>query len=174
MIFVRSIIYITKYEKYKKERQITMMFKQTRDILTVLQQQYAQIIDYFDCLEDKTDRQRILQLLELEKKRHNEIREIIGRYKREEYKAILETWIQFSAEGSLDKELEKFQIRPDFSIEEVMNVSVALDNWLEDMLKDLIDKSPSTRARELFDSLLEVMVQEKKQLSTDYALANDL
>ena len=151
-----------------------MMFKQTRDILTVLQQQYAQIIDYFDCLEDKTDRQRILQLLELEKKRHNEIREIIGRYKREEYKAILETWIQFSAEGSLDKELEKFQIRPDFSIEEVMNVSVALDNWLEDMLKDLIDKSPSTRARELFDSLLEVMVQEKKQLSTDYALANDL
>ena len=174
MIFVRSIIYITKYEKYKKERQITMMFKQTRDILTVLQQQYAQIIDYFDCLEDKTDRQRILQLLELEKKRHNEIREIIGRYKREEYKAILETWIQFSAEGSLDKELEKFQIRPDFSIEEVMNVSVALDNWLEDMLKDLIDKSPSARARELFDSLLEVMVQEKKQLSTDYALANDL
>jgi hypothetical protein len=151
-----------------------MMFKQTRDILTVLQQQYAQIIDYFDCLEDKTDRQRILQLLELEKKRHNEIREIIGRYKREEYKAILETWIQFSAEGSLDKELEKFQIRPDFSIEEVMNVSVALDNWLEDMLKDLIDKSPSARARELFDSLLEVMVQEKKQLSTDYALANDL
>ena len=174
MIFVRSIIYITKYEKYKKERQITMMFKQTRDILTVLQQQYAQIIDYFDRLEDKTDRQRILQLLELEKKRHNEIREIIGRYKREEYKAILETWIQFSAEGSLDKELEKFQIRPDFSIEEVMNVSVALDNWLEDMLKDLIDKSPSARARELFDSLLEVMVQEKKQLSTDYALANDL
>ena len=174
MIFVRSIIYITKYEKYKKERQITMMFKQTRDILTVLQQQYAQIIDYFDCLEDKTNRQRILQLLELEKKRHNEIREIIGRYKREEYKAILETWIQFSAEGSLDKELEKFQIRPDFSIEEVMNVSVALDNWLEDMLKDLIEKSPSARARELFDSLLEVMVQEKKQLSTDYALANDL
>ena len=151
-----------------------MMFKQTRDILTVLQQQYAQIIDYFDCLEDKTNRQRILQLLELEKKRHNEIREIIGRYKREEYKAILETWIQFSAEGSLDKELEKFQIRPDFSIEEVMNVSVALDNWLEDMLKDLIEKSPSARARELFDSLLEVMVQEKKQLSTDYALANDL
>jgi hypothetical protein len=174
MIFVHSIIYITKYEKYKKERQITMMFKQTKDILTVLQQQYAQIIDYFDGLEDKTDRQRILQLLELEKKRHNEIREIIGRYKREEYKDILETWIQFSAERSLDKELEEFHIRSDISIEEVMNVCVALDNWLEDMLKDLIEKSPSSKARELFDSLLEVMVQEKKQLSTDYALANDL
>jgi len=151
-----------------------MMFKQTKDILTVLQHQYEQIVDYFDCLEDKTNRQRILQLLELEKKRHNEIREIIGRYKREEYKDILETWIQFSAEKSLDKELEKFQIRPDFSIEQVMNVSVTLDNWLEDILKDLIEKSPSAKARELFDSLLEVMVQEKKQLSTDYALANDL
>jgi len=151
-----------------------MMFKQTKDILTVLQHQYEQIIDYFDRLEDRTDRQRIRQMLELEKKRHNEIMEIIGRYKREEYKDILETWVQFSAEKSLDKELENFQINKDFSVAEVMNISVALDNWLEETLRDLINKSPSARARELFDSLLEVMVTEKKQLSTDYALSNDL
>lgn len=150
------------------------MFKQTKDILTVLQHQYEQIIDYFDRLEDRTDRQRIRQMLELEKKRHNEIMEIIGRYKREEYKDILETWVQFSAEKSLDKELENFQINKDFSVAEVMNISVALDNWLEETLRDLINKSPSARARELFDSLLEVMVTEKKQLSTDYALSNDL
>ena len=110
----------------------------------------------------------------MEKRKHNEIREIISRYKREDYKNILETWIQFSAEKSLAKELENFQIRDDFSIEEIMKISVALDNWLEDTLKDLIDKSPSEKAREIFDSLLEVMVEEKKQLSTDYALAKDL
>lgn len=151
-----------------------MMFKQVKDILTLLQNLHKEIIMYYDHLESKTDKQLVRQLLDHLRKNKDEFRAVIERYEDQGYPPVLETWVQFTPEKSVEKEVEKFHFDDEMSIEEVTKVAVHFDNWLEDILRHLIEKTNSKEARVVFSSLLEVLEREKLHLSTNNALMKDL
>ena len=151
-----------------------MMFKQIKDVIDLVNNLNNEIIMYYDNLQNQIDREQIKQLIEYLKKEKAKIKKILEIYKEDGSRAELQSWIQFIPEKAIEKEIENFQIREDMSTDEVVEIAVYFNNWMEDIFKHLIDKAGSRQTREVFSAFLNVMQQDKLHLSANHALMKDV
>jgi hypothetical protein len=151
-----------------------MMFKQVKDILFHLRKLHKEIILYYDQLESRAEMRAVRQLLTHLRRNKDGFMSVIERYEEQGYPPVMEMWIQFSPERSLDKEVENFHFRDDMSVEEVTRLALHFDNWLEDILRHLTEKSGTEEARVVFNALQDVLHEDKRRLATNSALMKDL
>jgi hypothetical protein len=150
------------------------MFKQIKDIIELVKDLTDEILAYYDHLQNQTDREQIKQLINYLKKEKSKFKKILERYEEEEYQTELQSWIQFIPEKSIVREIENFHVRNDMSADEVIEIAVYLNNWLEDIFKHMIDKSGSKKTRDAFSALLAVLQQDKLHISANHALMKDV
>ena len=108
------------------------------------------------------------------KKIRQEFGTVIGRYEKEGSKHILDTWIQFSSDRAVAVILDEIRAKSDCTAEEIFRISGEFENSLEDVIRQLSEKTISAKGRAVFNALLQVMKSEKLHISTNYALMKDL
>jgi hypothetical protein len=150
------------------------MFRQVKEILLELQYSLDSVIDYFNNVKNdgKEDyRNYFIQNLVTKK---TELNKIIKHYEVNSNASVLNKWIQFSPETEFDKELQKYKTQHEIPLSKAMELAIVYDNWLQDIITHLVDKTSSQQSQGVFSGLLQKIEKEKLSNATDQSLMQDL
>jgi hypothetical protein len=150
------------------------MFKRVRDILKILQDEYDQINSYYEHLGNKVEKGKVKLILDHVMQNLSTFKKMISGYGSEEKKSLLDTWIQFSPDASLKLQMADIEIHPDMSVEEVINIVVDIDDWLENYFRFMSEKTSSLKLKEVFSRLSETVNKEKLELVSSSNLLKDM
>jgi rubrerythrin len=138
-----------------------MSYKQVHEVLERVKLFYQQLSDYYEDLsDDLPEDDQVHRLLEYMGRHEKAFNRTLAKYERDAAEGVLNTWLQYAPDERTWRALQHAEIRPDMSLDEVMEQALDVDQDLRDMYRQLADESSVPRVQELFQSLLEM--QESK------------
>jgi hypothetical protein len=151
-----------------------MMFKQVKDILTQIQNIQNDLNNYYTGISGKTDREKVKILLDSVKETKNKMVNSIEEYKEHGNIDILNTWIQYSPENPVHFDEAEYSITTDMNVEEVVKRIIRHDNWLDTIYEYIAETASSTAVRNVFENMHQNLEHEKRNLSKDVDLIEDM
>ena len=150
------------------------MFKQVKDILTQIQNIQNDLNNYYTGISGKTDREKVKILLDSVKETKNKMVNSIEEYKEHGNIDILNTWIQYSPENPVHFDEAEYSITADMNVEEVVKRIIRHDNWLDTIYEYIAETASSTAVRNVFENMHQNLEHEKRNLSKDVDLIEDM
>jgi hypothetical protein len=150
------------------------MFKQVKDILTQIQNIQNDLNNYYTGISGKTDREKVKILLDSVKETKNKMVNSIEEYKEHGNIDILNTWIQYSPENPVHFDEAEYSITTDMNVEEVVKRIIRHDNWLDTIYEYIAETASSTAVRNVFENMHQNLEHEKRNLSKDVDLIEDM
>lgn len=139
-----------------------MPSKQVKDILDHIRSVHHQLNKVCHQLSASEPDER-LQLLLTYIGRHEEaFNRAIRQYEKEaNVKMAVDTWLQFSADNTVDDAFRELDLHAGMTAEEIVEQVLSFDAKLMELYRDLADSTSSSQVRELFSNL--VQMAEGKQ-----------
>ena len=122
----------------------------------------------------KTDREKVKILLDSVKETKNKMVNSIEEYKEHGNIDILNTWIQYSPENPVHFDEAEYSITTDMNVEEVVKRIIRHDNWLDTIYEYIAETASSTAVRNVFENMHQNLEHEKRNLSKDVDLIEDM
>ncbi|WP_144973436.1 hypothetical protein [Bremerella volcania] len=97
--------------------------------------------------------------------RHEEAFNIaLRRYEKEaNAKAAIDTWLQFSADETINEALREMDLHPGMTAEEIVEQVLSFDAKLMALYRDLAESTSSAQVRELFSDLIQMAEGKQHQ-----------
>ncbi|MBU1909561.1 MAG: hypothetical protein KJ726_05915 [Verrucomicrobia bacterium] len=141
-----------------------MTTQRTRDILERAREFHAQLSRFYERMGESVDHEKIRMLLTYMSRHETNLAECLTRYKREAAERVLDTWFKYVSEKATCKSFEGVVIRPDATVEEVVQIALRLDRCLVDLYTEMAERAVSQEVRDLFMSLLKTEQKEENQM----------
>ncbi|PQO25651.1 hypothetical protein C5Y96_22790 [Blastopirellula marina] len=139
-----------------------MPSKQVKDILDHIRSVHHQLNKVCRELSAGEPDARLQLLLEYIGRHEEVFNSAVRRYEKEaNVKTAIETWLQFSADESINEAFHDLDLHPGMTAEEIVEQVLAFDAKLMTLYRDLADSTSSSQVRELFSDL--VQMAEGKQ-----------
>ena len=147
---------------------------QVKDILEHIRAYHRSLSQQLDELSVHETDER-LRLLTKHIARHEvNFNRALARYEHGTAQGVLNTWLRFVPEESVDSALKEIQLSDDMSAEEILASVLAFDQSLIELYHELTDETPLPRIQELFNNLLEMERNNERQFSlTVLGLSDD-
>jgi len=133
-----------------------MPSKQVKDILEHIRSFHHRLSELYEDLSEHGSDERLELLLKYLARHEENFNECLGRYEKDAAKGVLETWLQFAADDTLDEALKHVGLHEDMDVEEVIRCAMSLDRKVVELYRDLADATAAPRVRELFENLIEM------------------
>jgi len=104
-------------------------------------------------------------LLEYMSQHEKDMTVSLANYEKDASKKVLNTWFQYTIEEDYLEFISNLDIKPDLSVNDVTNLGITLDNYLEMLFLDLVEQADSLAVKEVFQNLYELEKQEKNALT---------
>jgi len=104
-------------------------------------------------------------LLEYMSKHEKDMTASLTNYGKGASQKVLNTWFQYTLEEDYLEFISNLDIKPDLSVNDVTDLGITLDNYLETLFLDLVEQADSLAVKEVFENLYELEKQEKHALS---------
>ncbi len=102
-----------------------MPSKQIRDILEHVREFHRSLHDFYEECSEETEDERVKALLDYIGRHEGNFNEALARYEETAARGVLDTWLQFAPDETLNQALKKVEFTPGVSPDEV--IQVALD-----------------------------------------------
>jgi rubrerythrin len=141
-----------------------MGYEQTRDILSDAEVFHRQTSEYYHQLSDQAQKQRIKMLLDYLSRHEAQLANSLSDYEQHASNAVLDTWFKSRHKLNVDEILKDVKITPGMSVDDVIELGLKLDDCLITIYKDLAENAQSEEVRSVFQNLLDMEEEEKRQL----------
>jgi rubrerythrin len=133
-----------------------MPSKRVKDILEHIRSFHHRIGDRYANLSEHESDERLVLLLKYLARHEENFNECLGRYEEDAAKGILETWLQFAGDDTLDEALQRVDLTEDMDVDDIIRCAMSLDKKLVELYRGLADATAAPRVRELFENLIEM------------------
>jgi len=130
--------------------------RQVKDIVDHIRACHARMSKKYADFSNHESNERFALLLKYMARHEQNFEACLASYEHDAAKGVLDTWIPFVPEETLDKALEQLELRDDMSPEEVISNALAFDRKLIDLYRQMADETSVPRIQELFTDLLQM------------------
>lgn len=108
---------------------------------------------------------RLRLLLEYMSRHEQNFETALARVEQVAAKGLLNTWLKFVPEETVETALQQLEIRDDMDADEILATVLSFDKKLTDLYRELADTAPTPTIQELFSSLLEMESSKDRQFA---------
>lgn len=147
-----------------------MRFEQVKDVLEHVIDYHSELADEYHKLLEQAPDERTRMLLGYLADHEQQMRKGLEGYRSGDHRSVLNTWMQNTPDLGHPEALQEFRGRLCCtSVDEVLDLAERIHDTLGEMYRALATGAVIADERELFESLAERQVTEKKRLSRDVA-----
>lgn len=140
-------------------------FQQTRDVLENSVDFHLRTSSLYAELSHKTIDPRAKLLLNFMSIHEKELVDNQKQFNKDASKRIMDTWLQFTAEQSNQSFFNELTYGDSLTISDVTGIGFEIDNYLETLYLALESEADCQDVRDLFHTIRNIELQEKKELS---------
>jgi rubrerythrin len=148
--------------------------EQTRDILAGAEAFHRQIGEYYHQMSDQAEKPRIKMLLDYLSRHEEQLADSLADYEQNASAAVMDTWFQSKHKLDVCAILKDVKISPEMSVDDVIDLGLKLDDCLITMYRDLAENAHSEDVRTVFQNLLDMEEEEKRQLTRNAMRVTDI
>ena len=138
-----------------------MSSKRVRDILSRVREFHHRLAKLYQGLSKDQQDEKGRLLLQYMGRHEAEFERCLARYEREAVEGILDSWVRFADDDSLNLVLCEVPLRADMTPEELIECALKFDDALLALYRHLADSTTAPRVQELFATLAEM--EENKE-----------
>ncbi len=142
---------------------ISMPSRQVKDILDHVRGYHHKLGRRFSELSARESDERLALLLKYLAGHEKKFEESLAAYEDDAAKEVLNTWLKFVPDETIDGALKHFDLRDDMDADEIIAAVLAFDKSLIDLYRQLADKAPIARIQEVFMNLLQMEESKDRQ-----------
>ncbi|MGB6045784.1 MAG: hypothetical protein WBF93_21695 [Pirellulales bacterium] len=139
-------------------------FEQAKDILDHAKEFHHRVARYYLQLEDQVAQQRVKMMLNYLSRHEDRLADALQSYEENASRKILNTWVQFVYDDEILKTLGETPVQSEMSVDDVVDLGLRLDDRLINCFKMMVDAAETDDVREVFQNLVDMEEQEKRQL----------
>ncbi|QDU75795.1 hypothetical protein Pan97_28370 [Bremerella volcania] len=141
-----------------------MPSKQVKDILDHVRAVHHQLNKACKQLSASEPDTRLQLLLDYVGRHEEAFNIALRRYEKEaNAKAAIDTWLQFSADETINEALREMDLHPGMTAEEIVEQVLSFDAKLMALYRDLAESTSSAQVRELFSDLIQMAEGKQHQ-----------
>jgi rubrerythrin len=133
-----------------------MPSKQIRDILDYVRKFHCCLHDFYEACGEETEDERVKALLDYMGRHEGNFNKALARYEETAAQGVLDTWLQFAPDETLNQAFKKVELTPGMSPDEVIQVALDLDKTLLTLYEELAQSTSAPHVKELFMNLLQM------------------
>lgn len=141
--------------------------KQTHEIIEDVRLIHSKMSDYFEQLHRKDENEKLKILLDYLTRHEKHRDESLAKYEGETSSKSMDVWFKYIPMNNISKYIENIRIESNMSVQDVVDIALNLDDQLIGIYRRLVEESKSIEIKNIFNSLLNRLSQEKKNLVRD-------
>jgi len=149
-------------------------FSNVHNFLLDSQKLHSRIAEFYGDLSLNTNDERVKMLLSILEKHERTLVSSVGDYIDKACTNVLDTYIQFDRETSVEHLFNTDSISNPISSDDVEVIAHCFDQYLSELYAGMSEAIESDKVQQLFDNLRQQMDQEKKRLSVDINSMKDM
>jgi rubrerythrin len=149
-------------------------YGQVRDVLNTAVRFHRRLEEFYGQLAKQEDRERVRMLLDYMSRHEQGFERMLADYGKGKARSLLDTWMQFEPDDRALKVPEPRTLRPDMSVDEVMEVALGLDDELVRFYSQAIDLTQDSEIRDLFEGLAQQAEDEKSRIKLNATMIKDM
>lgn len=138
---------------------------QVRDILDSIRGFYGELSDRFRAEQQRLDGEPLSYLLQYLSVHEQELEQSIAKFEDDADAAVLDTWLQFGADDTLDEALKGLDLHPGMTSDDIVGEALKVDTRLIELYKELAGESSVGHVSELFEGLARMQEARERQLA---------
>ncbi len=144
-----------------------MVNLQTRDILEQARRFHRDLRAYYETLGKGNQQERVRLLLDYMQRHEETLDKCLEQYALGAGPGVLNTWFKHAPEISAAECFEGIDVHDDMSVDEVIRVSLQLDDRLIAYYRRLADLAVAEEVKDLFNDLLREEQNEERRMARD-------
>ena len=143
-------------------------FERAKDVLDNVQGFHDQVGQLYHELSDRAENERVKMLLGFMSDHEQKFCQSLASYEETMPRAVRDTWFQYTQEETTETFLKKLDLQPKLSIDDVTDLGMRVDSYLESLFQELssiADSEGAIEVQEVFRNLLEMEQEAKRTLS---------
>lgn len=133
---------------------------QVKDILEHIRTFHHQVSEYYKELSSQEPDERVELLLQYLARHEENFNETLGKYEEEAAQGVLDTWLQFAADDTIDAALQPIELDKNMDPDEIIRYAMILDRRLIQLYREIADSTGVSSVRDLFSNL--ILMEESK------------
>lgn len=142
-----------------------MASKRLRDVLDRVRWFTATLIERYEDLGESALDRRTRALVEYMARHEQQLNAGLKAYEDDTAERILDTWLQFVPDENLEAVFADLDLRPDLSVDEVVERAMTFDRALIELYRALAETTEVPEIRDLFTSLTAMEDGKDRQYS---------
>ena len=138
---------------------------QVRDILDSIRVFYSRLSERFKQAQQTVQGDQLPFLLEYIAMHEAQLGTGIEEFEENAESSLLDTWLQFGADETLEETLNKLRLEPDMTEDDVLAEALKVDARLIALYEELAGESSVPHVRELFEALARMQEARERQLA---------
>lgn len=149
-------------------------YEQTCDIIKSVRSFHNQMRIFYERLHERDEKQKVKMLLDYLSRHEKHREETLAKYEKEASRKVMDTWFKYIPDNIPDNYIDNIEIESPMSVDDIMHITLQLNNCLIELYKGLIKKTEVNEVREVFTCLLERIKKDEKDLARDVLWLNDI
>ncbi|MGO4893667.1 hypothetical protein [Flavobacterium sp. W21_SRS_FM6] len=149
-------------------------FSTVYDFLLHNQKLHARIAEFYRALQLETSDERVNMLLTILVKHELALLNSMRNYIEQANNNILDTYVQFDREKSVENLFSVDFDRSDISTDNVEHLAHRFDQYFSELYDGMSTATENEQVTELFDNLCQYISEEKKRVSKDLNSVQDM
>jgi rubrerythrin len=151
-----------------------MSYDPIRRIMNRSKEIHEGIRGFYERLSDQTEKKRVRMLLEYLKEHQKELENTLEDLKGQASQDVLDAWLQYRPEPSVEQMLPDMEFKPEMSVDELVQAALSIDDALITYYRRIAENTEFQEVKEVFASLAEKIENDKTKLALDSAALKQL
>lgn len=142
-----------------------MAYMQVKDILKRASDFHGMLRDFYDTVNDKTQKESVKLLVDYMARREKRLQEITSQVSTEQEKQIAEEWLKYESEFATKNCFDRFKIDENTPVDDVIDIGLQLNQCLINLFHHMAELAPTEQTKALFVAFEVEEIAEKKRLA---------
>jgi len=151
-----------------------MRFESIHDVLEHARNMHQQVADFYRQLDDASAQTRVRMLLDYLAEHEQHLADAMHELGSEADPALLHSFLAHMPDPVQFDEALHTPIRPDMSVDEVLEIALRFDDALIALYQDLAEHTDNEAVRDLLNNLTELENLEKRRVARNTMMMQDI
>jgi hypothetical protein len=142
-----------------------MPYQQTKDVLEKARKFHHRLGKFYEELKDHASGEHAKALLDYMSRHEKYLEDCLKEFTQQVSDNVRDTYMQYGSNASDEVEIDRFEIKPDMSVQDVVSAAMHFDACLVRFYHEMASKSSNPKVREVFENLLVMEQHEQIELS---------
>lgn len=147
--------------------------ERAKDVLDHVRSFHKRLADYYARIERRVDKERLRLLLDYLSRHERRLADTLWRIEEGASRGVLDTWFQFTPDTARLGAIKSATLSPDMSCDEVVAISLELDDKVIQLYRDVASSAQCPEVRELFENLLKLEESEEHEVTRNALFLRD-